>query len=88
LLVTSPANAFLRLDSDIYAPVHPPTAIEDNLEKSQMLGPVDPKTIKVEQRELTDAERRRRDALANLPPVGTVLSLDEFEVRIDEPWAC
>lgn len=66
---------------EIYQPVHPPTAIDDNLEENQKLGPVDPKTVKVEQRELTDAEKRRRDALANLPAVGTMLNLDDFEVR-------
>ena len=71
----------MRTFREIYQPVHPPTAIDDNLEDDQKLGPIDPKTVKVEQRQLTDAEKRRRDALANLPAVGTMLNLDDFEVR-------
>ncbi|KDN36878.1 hypothetical protein K437DRAFT_259987 [Tilletiaria anomala UBC 951] len=76
----------------IYEPVHPPTAIDDNLTDSQKLGLVDPKTVKVEQKELTDAEKRRKEALANLPAVGTVLSLDDFEriakdLLTEQAWA-
>ncbi len=57
-----------------------------------MLGPVDPKTVKIVQRELTEAEKKRRDALANLPQVETMFNLDDFEkvaktILSDQAWA-
>lgn len=62
--------------------MHPPTAIEDNLEPSNHLGQVDPKTIKVKQAsEESEKDKKRRLALENLPPVGSMLNLDDFEVR-------
>lgn len=74
--------------TDIYEPVHPPTAIEDNLEASNHIGQVDPKTVKVKQAtELSEKEKRRREALENLPPVGSMLNLDDFEVRSDRHGA-
>lgn len=79
--------------SDVYMPVHPKNAIQDNLEESQHIGAVDPTTVKAKQAEdLTEREKMRRAALKNLPPVGAMLSLDDFEraaksILTDQAWA-
>lgn len=73
-------------------PVHPSDAIQENLTPEQHIGMVDPKTVKVEQKQETEADRRRRQARENLPPVGAMLNLDDFEkvardILSDQAWA-
>lgn len=53
---------------------------------------VDPKTVIVTQKEESEAERKRRIARENLPPVGAMLNLDDFErcakeILSDQAWA-
>ena len=68
--------------TDLYMPVHPANAIADNLAPSQHLGAVDPATVRAKQPGDESArDRRRREALESLPPVGSLLNLDDFEVR-------
>jgi len=67
--------------TELYTPVHPANAISDNLVPSQHLGQVDPKTVKVKQAGAeSQKDRKRREARENLPPVGSMLNLDDFEV--------
>jgi L-lactate dehydrogenase (cytochrome) len=67
--------------TDVYTPVHPANAIAENLDPSQHLGQVDPKTVKkVEAGEESEKAQKRRLALENLPEVGSILNLDDFEV--------
>lgn len=79
--------------TEIFEPVHPPTAIEENLDASKHIGQVDPSTVQIKQAEPeSDKERKRRLARENLPSLGTVLSLDDFEriaetILSDQAWA-
>ena len=79
--------------TEIYEPVHPPTAIEENLDPSKHIGQVDPSTVQVKQAgEETEKDRKRRLARENLPSLGTVLNLDDFEriaesILSDQAWA-
>lgn len=80
--------------TDLFTPVHPRNAIQDNLDASAFVGYVDPATVVVEQRprEESAEERARREALENLPPVGALLNLDDFErkareILSDQAWA-
>lgn len=79
--------------TEIYDPIHPPTAIQDNLDPSKHIGQVDPATVQVKQAgEESEKDRKRRLARENLPPLGTVLSLDDFEriaesILTDQAWA-
>jgi isopentenyl diphosphate isomerase/L-lactate dehydrogenase-like FMN-dependent dehydrogenase/predicted heme/steroid binding protein len=79
--------------SEIYTPVHPRNAIQDNLTQEQHVGLVDPATVKTtDDVDLTPRELRRRRALANLPAVGSLLNLDDFErvarrILTDQAWA-
>lgn len=68
--------------TELYMPVHPANAIEENLKPSQCLGQVDPSTVKVKQDgPESEKDRKRREARENLPVVGSLLNLDDFEVR-------
>jgi len=49
------------------------------LDPSSHLGSIDPSTIQISQTEETSAEKSRRELLENLPHVGTMLNLDDFE---------
>ncbi|PWN38178.1 cytochrome b2 [Meira miltonrushii] len=81
--------------TDIYVPVHPSDAIAENLDPSQHLGQVDPSTVKEEaesEKDLSQRELKRRKALKNLPPIGTILNLDDFQrvaqtILTDQAWA-
>lgn len=73
-------------------PVHPSNAIQENLAPEQHIGLVDPKTLIMEQKQESEADRRRREARENLPPVGVILNLDDFErvakdILSDQAWA-
>ncbi|EPQ31973.1 uncharacterized protein PFL1_00171 [Pseudozyma flocculosa PF-1] len=79
--------------TDLYEPVHPPNALEENLDPSAHLGIVDPATVRVKQPgEESEKDRKRREARENLPPIGTLLNLDDFEkvarsILSDQAWA-
>lgn len=63
-----------------YEPIHPPTALEDNLPTERRLGPIDPATaVTVENK---PAEPRRAAIDTNeRPPLSSIVSLLDFEVR-------
>lgn len=81
--------------TDIYMPVHPSDAIVENLDPSQHLGQVDPSTMKEKsesEENLSQREVNRRKALQNLPPIGSILNLDDFQkvaqtILTDQAWA-
>ncbi|SJX60151.1 related to L-lactate dehydrogenase (cytochrome b2) [Sporisorium reilianum f. sp. reilianum] len=79
--------------TELYEPIHPPTALEENLEASKHIGQVDPSTVKIVQAgEESEKDRKRRLARENLPSLGTVLNLDDFEriaesILSDQAWA-
>jgi L-lactate dehydrogenase (cytochrome) len=81
--------------TDIYVPVHPSDAIKENLHPSQYLGQIDPSTVKEEiesEENLSEREVKRRKALKNLPPIGSILNLDDFQkvaqtILTDQAWA-
>lgn len=67
--------------TEVYTPVHPANAIAENLSSSQHLGQVDPSSVKVKQPgPESENDRKRREARENLPLVGSLLNLDDFEV--------
>lgn len=71
--------------TDLFTPVHPSNAISESLTPDQFVGHVDPSTIVApSQKDESPAERRRRVALENLPPVGSMLNLDDFEIKAEE----
>ncbi|PWN28703.1 hypothetical protein BDZ90DRAFT_245485 [Jaminaea rosea] len=78
--------------TSLYTPIHPSDAIAKNLTEEQHVGRLDPATVVQEAKEETDQERRRRIALENLPPVGSMLNLDDFErmakeILSEQGWA-
>lgn len=79
--------------TELYEPIHPPTALEENLDASKHIGQVDPATIQIKQAgEESEKDRKRRLARENLPALGTVLNLDDFEriaesILSDQAWA-
>ncbi|TKY90150.1 hypothetical protein EX895_000148 [Sporisorium graminicola] len=79
--------------TELYEPIHPPTAIEENLDASCHVGQVDPSTVQIVQAgEESDKDRKRRLARENLPSLGSVLNLDDFEriaesILSDQAWA-
>ncbi|CAO1637087.1 unnamed protein product [Parajaminaea phylloscopi] len=78
--------------TDLYMPVHPSDAIKNNLKAEQHIGLVDPKTVEVVQKQESETDRRRREARENLPPVGSMLNVDDFErvaksILSDQAWA-
>ncbi|PWZ02914.1 hypothetical protein BCV70DRAFT_154001 [Testicularia cyperi] len=79
--------------TELYEPIHPPTAIEDNRELLGHVGSIDPSTVKVVQAsEESEKDRKRRLARENLPSLGSVLNLDDFEriaesILSDQAWA-
>ncbi|SNX81431.1 related to L-lactate dehydrogenase (cytochrome b2) [Melanopsichium pennsylvanicum] len=79
--------------TELYEPIHPPNALQDNLDPSKHIGQVDPATIQIRQAdEETEKDRKRRIARENLPSLGSVLNLDDFEriaesILTDQAWA-
>ena len=70
--------------SKIFQPIHPPDAL-DMLDPSAHLGPVDPLTMPAPSTEgPTDEEKRIERARKNLPPVDSMLLLDDFERWAEE----
>lgn len=79
--------------TDLYEPIHPPTALEENLDESCYIGQVDPATVQIVQADQeSEKDRKRRLARENLPSLGSVLNLDDFEriaesILSDQAWA-
>ncbi|GAC96694.1 cytochrome b2 [Pseudozyma hubeiensis SY62] len=79
--------------TELYEPIHPPTAIEENLDASKHIGQVNPSTVQIKQAgEESEKDRKRRLARENLPSLGSVLNLDDFEriaesILSDQAWA-
>ena len=72
-------------DRSLFNPLHPPGTIENNLPAECFKGYVDP-AITAKANAVRDAEKRRIAAAREaLPPVETILGLDEFEVRLSFP---
>jgi L-lactate dehydrogenase (cytochrome) len=77
--VSSPAGTVL-IDRALFNPLHPPGTLESNLAPESFKGRVDPKITAIAAAK-QDAERARiASARAALPPVETILGIDEFEV--------
>lgn len=69
-------------DRSLFNPLHPPGTIENNLPAECFKGYVDP-AITAKANAVRDAEKRRIAAAREaLPPVETILGLDEFEVSV------
>ncbi|CAO1637673.1 unnamed protein product [Sympodiomycopsis kandeliae] len=78
--------------TDLFMPVHPSNTIEEHLTPEQYIGQVDPSTVTIVNREESESEKKRRLALENLPPVESLLNLDDFELQAqkiltDQAWA-
>ncbi|KAH8798451.1 putative cytochrome b2, mitochondrial precursor (L-lactate ferricytochrome C oxidoreductase) [Flagelloscypha sp. PMI_526] len=77
----------------IFMPIHPPTALQDQLKPSQYLGLVDPATVPIPTKEeLTDDELRVQKARENMPPITSILTLQDMEdlaqkVLSETAWA-
>lgn len=63
----------------LYAPIHPKGTIENNLPPECHLGAVDPTTLPDIQEEESDEQRRVRSARKHIPPLGAMVSLEDFE---------
>lgn len=63
----------------LYAPIHPKGTIENNLPPECHLGAVDPTTLPDIQEEESDEQRRVRSAREHIPPLGAMVSLEDFE---------
>jgi hypothetical protein len=78
--VNTNLNKFLTSLSEVFKPLHPPNTLEDTLDPSQILGPIDPLTVKPKApRPLTADEKRVRAAREDLPPVDACVNLEDFE---------
>ena len=63
----------------LYAPIHPKGTIENNLPPECHLGPIDPTTLPEIKDSENSEQRRVREARENLPPIGAMVSLKDFE---------
>lgn len=78
----------LTSNSTLYNPLHPPGTIENNLPEESFKGYVDP-AISARANAVQETEKARvAAARAALPPVETILGLDEFEVGLATSTAC
>ncbi|KAI3487781.1 hypothetical protein L1887_48155 [Cichorium endivia] len=60
-----------------YDPIHPPGTLEENLPKEKCLGPVDPSTIKKEEK--VEKKQVAKDD-GGVPPLSQCLNLYDFEI--------
>lgn len=61
-------------------PIHPPGTIENSLPEEKCIGPVDPLTLPNEAMEVTPDQKRVDEARANMPKLGAMINLYDFEV--------
>lgn len=64
-----------------YEPIHPPTALEENLPTERRLGPIDPATVVTAENKPAEPARAARDTNEK-PPLSSIVSLLDFEVRL------
>ncbi|KAJ9090661.1 hypothetical protein QFC19_009523 [Naganishia cerealis] len=65
--------------TELYKPIHPPNTLENNLSPEQFVGTIDPELAQ-ETRKRYEADMKRiQEAREGLPPVETVLGLDEMQ---------
>lgn len=64
----------------IFNPIHPPGTIENNLPPESLKGRVDPRLAAKAAQAQNEEKARVEAARAALPPVETILGLDEFQV--------
>jgi L-lactate dehydrogenase (cytochrome) len=64
----------------VYMPIHPPGTIENSLDPSKSLGAIDPLTLPTKAKELTPDQKRVEEARKNLPSLGSMINLNDFEV--------
>lgn len=62
-----------------YEPIHPPDTLDKYLDASKHLGPVDMKTVKVEQKEDTAEEIERQERIKRQPILEQCYNLMDFE---------
>jgi len=67
-----------------YDPIHPPGTIEQYLPKDKHKGTVDMTGVKIEEAELSPADKERQDKLQDKPPLSECLSLHDFETVAKE----
>ncbi|KAI0302340.1 hypothetical protein B0F90DRAFT_1714063 [Multifurca ochricompacta] len=75
-----------------YEPIHPPSAIIDNLPPERHLGPVEEGTVEKVEVRITDEEKARLQRVEARPPLSEILNLHDFEAigRLTMPekaWA-
>lgn len=81
-----------HLFSEVFNPLHPPDAL-DQLEPENHLGPVDPTTVPATgPKVLTADEKRQRNAREEMPPIGAMVMIPDFEkvaeqVLSETAWA-
>ena len=63
----------------LFTPLHPPGTLQSNLPLESFKGRVDPKIAAVAAAKQNAERARIADARAALPPVETILGIDEFE---------
>lgn len=65
-----------------YDPIHPPGTLEESLEGSQILGPVDPSTITtiMPMPSLTSLSPEKDKSKNDIPPLEEQLNLDDFAI--------
>lgn len=67
--------------TEVYEPIHPPTALEDNIPTERRLGPVDPATITPKEQQVIRSATPVQTTGDELPSLSTIISLHDFEVR-------
>jgi len=69
-----------------YDPIHPPGTLEESLEKSQILGPVDPSTITTvtPTPSLASSSPEKDKGTNGIPPLEDQLNLDDFAITAEK----
>jgi Cytochrome b5-like Heme/Steroid binding domain len=64
----------------VYGPIHPAGILQDTLPRHCKLGSVDPATMPAISAEESEEDERVRKARANMPLLGAMVDLNDFEV--------
>ncbi|KAJ9116039.1 hypothetical protein QFC20_000709 [Naganishia adeliensis] len=65
--------------TELYKPIHPPNTLENNLAPEQYIGRIDPKLAEETRKRYEVEVQRVQTAREGLPPVATILGLDEMQ---------
>ncbi|KAJ9099932.1 hypothetical protein QFC21_003937 [Naganishia friedmannii] len=65
--------------TELYKPIHPPKTLENNLSPEQFVGTIDPELAQETKQRYEADMKRIQEAREGLPPVETVLGLDEMQ---------